>query len=86
MQRLSEDFSIYFRNRLDSIDEALAAENRLLEFCVDTQDPRAHRHQKIIDLLRTVRKTYIEDLKSSAVFETNAKKYVDEVENFAKNG
>lgn len=48
--------------RIASVDKTLTRHIQLLEFCVDTHDPNAHKHQSIISGLQGLRAQLAEDV------------------------
>jgi hypothetical protein len=50
------------RDRVMQLDTAISTENMMLDFCVDTHDPRAHKHQEVIDTLTEARQSLTEGI------------------------
>eukprot|EP01012_Entosiphon_sulcatum_P058644 TRINITY_DN8276_c0_g1_i1.p1 TRINITY_DN8276_c0_g1~~TRINITY_DN8276_c0_g1_i1.p1 ORF type:complete len:713 (-),score=110.88 TRINITY_DN8276_c0_g1_i1:13-2151(-) len=60
LQRLVDDKV----ERIVSIDSSITNHTMLLEFCVDTHDPNAHKHQTVLSELEAMRQTLVNDIDS----------------------
>jgi hypothetical protein len=65
LQRLEVDQQA----RIESIDQSIARHTTMLEFCVDTQDPNAHKHQAVLDELEFSREQLVEDIANHSKME-----------------
>mmetsp|Transcript_107291 Transcript_107291/g.185118 ORF Transcript_107291/g.185118 Transcript_107291/m.185118 type:complete len:838 (-) Transcript_107291:185-2698(-) len=63
---LLKKLAITKSQRVAQCDETIESETVLLEFCVDTQDPGAHKHNTILNRLLHMREQLQEDLESHA--------------------
>eukprot|EP00993_Chasmostoma_nieuportense_P007262 NODE_802_length_1854_cov_37.911986_g248_i1.p1 GENE.NODE_802_length_1854_cov_37.911986_g248_i1~~NODE_802_length_1854_cov_37.911986_g248_i1.p1 ORF type:complete len:484 (-),score=120.98 NODE_802_length_1854_cov_37.911986_g248_i1:152-1603(-) len=48
--------------RIASFDKTIVSHTMLLEFCVDTHDPNAHKHQAVIDQINALRSQCLADI------------------------
>jgi hypothetical protein len=55
------------RQRIQSIERSLESHSMLLEFCVDTADPNAHKHAEILKELYGLREQLFDDIEDNIV-------------------
>ena len=65
LQSMAEDKA----RRVRAVDATLRDHTSMLEFCVDTHDPNAHKHKKVLEELQRLRDQLEEDIDANREME-----------------